>query len=55
MLHSFSLLDLGVHTDCMPGKTVGHEVSTELLIDEYVTCQELCGYGHSGMSMIIYL
>jgi heme/copper-type cytochrome/quinol oxidase subunit 2 len=53
VLHSFSLLDFGVHTDCIPGKAVGHEVVSDVIVDEYITCQELCGYGHSGMSIFL--
>lgn len=53
VIHSFDLLEFRVHTDCIPGKILGHVVVTTEGIDEYVTCQELCGYGHSGMSFII--
>ena len=53
VLHSFSLLDLRVHTDCIPGKTVRHEVNSDIGLDEYVTCQELCRYRHSGISILL--
>jgi heme/copper-type cytochrome/quinol oxidase subunit 2 len=55
VLHSYSVLRYGVHTDCMPGKLTEHVVQVNLEGEEYVTCQELCGYGHSGMSIIIEL
>lgn len=55
VLHSFSLLELGVHTDCMPGKLTEHGVVVHLELEEYVTCQELCRYRHSGMSLLLEL
>jgi len=55
VLHSFSLLELGVHTDCIPGKLTEHSVVVHLELEEYVTCQELCGYGHSGISLLLEL
>lgn len=53
VIHSFDLLEFGVHTDCMPGKVARHVVVTTERIDEYVTCQELCGYRHSRISLIL--
>lgn len=55
VLHSFSLLELRVHTDCIPGKLTEHSVVVHLELEEYVTCQELCGYGHSGISLLLEL
>lgn len=51
MLHSFSLQDFGFHTDCIPRKLIIHLVS--VLVDgvSIITCQELCRYGHSGMTL----
>lgn len=55
VLHSYSVLGYGVHTDCIPGKLTEHLVQVNLEGEEYVTCQELCGYRHSGMSIILGL
>lgn len=55
VLHSYSVLGYGVHTDCIPGKLTEHVIQVNLEREEYVTCQELCGYGHSRISIIIEL
>ena len=55
VLHSYSLLDFRVHTDCMPRKIIEFGVIVMEEIECYVNCQELCGYGHSGMSLILEL
>jgi heme/copper-type cytochrome/quinol oxidase subunit 2 len=49
VLHSISIKDLGFHTDCMPGKYVVHDYVDYLERLIWVSCQELCGYRHSGM------
>lgn len=49
MLHSFSLMEIGVHTDCIPGKVVSHEVYVIDGCASFITCQELCGTSHSGI------
>lgn len=55
VLHSYSLVDYDLHTDCIPGKQVMHSLLVDVIYDLYVTCQELCGYGHAGISLEIYL
>lgn len=49
VLHSMSMKDLRFHTDCMPGKYVVHDYVDYLEGIVWVSCQELCGYRHSGM------
>jgi heme/copper-type cytochrome/quinol oxidase subunit 2 len=49
VLHSISIKDLGFHTDCIPGKYVVHDYVDYLERIIWVSCQELCGYGHSRM------
>jgi len=49
VLHSISIKDLGFHTDCIPGKYVVHDYVDYLERLIWVSCQELCGYRHSGM------
>lgn len=55
VLHSYSVLRYRVHTDCIPGKLTEHVVQVNMEGEEYVTCQELCRYGHSRISLIIEL
>jgi len=49
VLHSMSMKDLGFHTDCMPRKYVVHDYVDYLEGLVWVSCQELCGYRHSGI------
>lgn len=53
VLHSFSIRDCGVHLDCVPGKELGCNVIWDVINFIFVTCQELCGYGHSGITFLI--
>lgn len=55
VLHSYSMTDYDIHTDCIPGKKIVHNLLVNVIYDVYVTCQELCGYGHSGMSLQMFL
>jgi heme/copper-type cytochrome/quinol oxidase subunit 2 len=55
VLHSYSLQDYGFHTDCIPGKLIIHVVSVAVAGYSMVTCQELCGYRHSGMTLMFSL
>lgn len=55
VLHSYSIIDYDIHTDCIPGKKVVHNLLVNVMYDVYVTCQELCGYRHSGMSLQMFL
>lgn len=55
VLHSYSIVDYDVHTDCIPGKKIVHNILVYVMYDVYVTCQELCGYGHARMSLEIFL
>jgi len=55
VLHSYSMIDYDIHTDCMPGKKIVHSLLVNVMYDVYITCQELCGYGHSGMSLQMFL
>jgi heme/copper-type cytochrome/quinol oxidase subunit 2 len=55
VLHSYSLLDFRVHTDCMPGKIIEFRVVVIEEIECYINCQELCGYRHSGITLILEL
>jgi heme/copper-type cytochrome/quinol oxidase subunit 2 len=45
------LQDFGFHTDCMPGKLIMHLISCISSGISIITCQELCGYGHAGMTL----
>jgi heme/copper-type cytochrome/quinol oxidase subunit 2 len=55
VLHSYSIIDYDIHTDCIPGKKILHTLLVNVIYDVYITCQELCGYGHSGISLQIFL
>jgi heme/copper-type cytochrome/quinol oxidase subunit 2 len=49
VLHSFSLKEFGFHTDCIPGKIIMHMIHVFSAGVSFITCQELCGYRHSGI------
>lgn len=49
VLHSFNFNLMVFHTDCIPGKIIGHDYFASLLSVINIKCQELCGYGHSGI------
>lgn len=53
VIHSYSLWDLGVHTDCIPRKFTLHYIHSQIYGSALITCQELCRYGHSGMTVRI--
>jgi heme/copper-type cytochrome/quinol oxidase subunit 2 len=55
VLHSYSLQDYRFHTDCIPGKLILHIVSVAVSGFTIVTCQELCRYGHSGITLMFSL
>jgi heme/copper-type cytochrome/quinol oxidase subunit 2 len=55
VLHSFSFKEYGFHTDCIPGKMIMHTAIYLTVGVVAVTCQELCGYGHSGMTIAFSL
>lgn len=55
VLHSFSLKEFGFHTDCIPGKHISHTVFFLVNGVVIITCQELCRYGHAGITLRVIL
>jgi heme/copper-type cytochrome/quinol oxidase subunit 2 len=55
VLHSFSLKEFGFHTDCIPGKHISHTVFFLTNSVVIITCQELCGYRHAGITLGVIL
>lgn len=51
VLHSLSILNLGMHTDCIPGKIISHDVAMSWGQVMSITCQEICGNRHSRITL----
>lgn len=49
VLHSLSIKEERYHTDCIPRKYIVHDYINYVDRLIWITCQELCGYRHSGI------
>jgi len=54
VIHSFSLNKINVHMDCLPGRISSVVVWVWRTGGQLATCQEICGVGHSNISLQVF-
>jgi len=54
VIHSFSLNKINVHMDCLPGRISSVVIWVWGTGRQLATCQEICGVGHSNISLQVY-
>jgi len=54
VIHSFSLNKINVHMDCLPGRISSVVIWVWRTRRQLATCQEICGVGHSNISLQVY-
>jgi len=54
VIHSFSLNKINVHMDCLPRRISSVVIWVWRTGRQLATCQEICGVGHSNISLQVY-
>merc|ERR1711943_108060 len=54
VIHSFSLNKINVHMDCLPRRISSVVIRVWRTGRQLATCQEICGVGHSNISLQVY-